>query len=100
MDDTQPGFDMAMELLCTVPCEPACAKVSDVVADLPVNGYADVAALVETLVEQKYYVELGNAPPPSPIKARVLYIHKRHWPVCEQAAERYWQNVYGASSHF
>ena len=98
MDDLQPGFDLAMELLCTVPCEPRFAAVSDVIADFPIEEYADVAALIETLAERRYYVELRTAPRPSTIKGRVLFIHKCNWPVCEQAAERYWQNVYGQNT--
>ena len=95
MDNPRTKFDLAMELLCTVPCEPGYIKVSNVIADFPIEKYPDLVALVTTLAERRYYVELRTAPKPSTIKGQVLFIHKCNWPVCEQAAERYWQNVYG-----
>lgn len=88
-----PEFDLAMELLCSLPPEPAYVPIRELAADLGLGFTREVRHLISDLRLRGYEVETlrtcdGNG----------CRLAARGWAKAQAAAAAYWDRVYGSTS--
>jgi len=94
LNTSAPGFDLAMELLITLPLVPSYARCSDLREDFGISQ-SKINELVVKLNRRGYPVVINNAGDGT---GRLVAIHEHGWKRAKREGEAYWQKVYGQSA--
>ena len=87
-------FNLAKELLCLIPPEPAFAIRSELMADLLLDNQAAITALLGKL-PPSITIRHFNATDGRKPLGRALTIQADSWRRAKRIAENYWESVYG-----
>lgn len=90
-DTLRPGFSLLMELLCSLPRAPKCARLATLVKDLNLTKQTDLQRMLHQLREAGFEVHTSNHPD----RGRVAYVTCMGWEHAAEAAESYWEMVWG-----
>lgn len=89
-DIQRPGFDLAMECLCSLPKEPRSVPMRALVVDLGLGVQADVHVLMEKINARGIKLVVHNRE-----KGRCVSVTNESWKKVETLTEAYWSVVYG-----
>ena len=93
MNTEHPKFDIAMELLCSLPLAPVYVSMKDLAADLGLTKQREVRDLIDQL-EQK---GIGVITTTDPRRGRVACISESDWKRAQVLGREYWEAVNGES---
>ena len=92
MSKDHPDFDLALELLCTLPHENvAKAQIADLVRDLGVNE-AEIMDLVKNIRAKGLLADITLIKSTGDV---LIFINEFDWNKVKVEAGRYWKKVYG-----
>jgi hypothetical protein len=85
---TPPGYDLAMEIACTLPCEPCRVSLPTLAQEF---GLPTQSALRKLLANAGIDFATGRTGK----DANSIFVPRKWWGATQRACVKYWQSVYG-----
>lgn len=83
-----PGYDLAMEIACTLPCEPCRVPLAQLAKEFGVPTQGKVKQLLAQ-------AGIDHATGRSGSDASTIYVPRKWWAPTQKACLKYWRAVYG-----
>ena len=93
LDTNHPRFDLAMEMLCTIPRKPEYVSLSAVAEDLGLPDSYDMMEMVRQLQRRHFGVRVGDRS-----GSDCAWITPDDADHCRTVGQKYWDEVYGSGA--
>ena len=93
LNRSHPRFDMAMEVLCTLPKYPYSVPVAELVSDFGMRVKSDMSQIFNMLKGRGFRVETHNADSAAGDVGRQVCIMQDGWVAAQIRGGEYWREV-------
>ena len=92
-EDRIKGWNLTMEVLASLPCEPVSVPIRGLMTDFGLTGQSEIRDAIKTLQNRGHEIETFHGPERG--GGNHVWVNVAGWKKAVTASKTYWNRVYG-----